>query len=42
MGLKFEYDEPNGVIRQDGRAISLSDPQAFELISQAWLRSGHC
>lgn len=40
MDLKFEYDESNGVIRQDGRAISLSDPQAFELISQAWLRSG--
>lgn len=40
MSLKFEYDESVGVIRHDGRELTLSDPEAFELISQAWLRSG--
>lgn len=40
MSLKFDYDEAAGLIRHNGREISLSDPQSFELISQAWLRSG--
>ena len=40
MGLQFEYDESAGVIRHEGRELSLADPEAFELISQAWLRSG--
>ena len=40
MGLQFEYDEVAGLIRHDGRELLLADPEAFELISQAWLRSG--
>lgn len=40
MGLHFEYDEAAGVIRFGGRELTLADPEAFELISQAWLRSG--
>lgn len=40
MGLRFDYDESAAVIRHNGRELSLSDPEAFELISQAWLRSG--
>jgi len=40
MSLQFEYDETAGVLRHDGRELSLADPQAFELISRAWLRSG--
>ena len=40
MGLQFEYDESSGVIRHEGRELTLADPEAFELISQAWLRSG--
>ena len=35
MGLQFEYDESAGVIRHEGRELSLADPEAFELISQA-------
>jgi cephalosporin hydroxylase len=40
MSLRFDYDESDGVIRHNGRELSLADPEAFELISQAWLRSG--
>ena len=40
MSLRFDYDEAAGVVRHDGRELSLSDPAAFELISQAWLRAG--
>lgn len=40
MSLQFEYNEAAGVIRHDGRDLTLADPEAFELISQAWLRSG--
>lgn len=40
MSVQFEYDEANGVIRHAGRELGLSDPEAFELISKAWLRSG--
>ena len=40
MSLQFEYDEAAGVIRHDGRDLPLADPEAFELISQAWLRAG--
>jgi len=40
MGLHFEYDEAAGLLRHEGRELQLSDPEAFELISKAWLRSG--
>lgn len=40
MSFQFEYDEAAGVIRHDGRELTLADPEAFELISRAWLRSG--
>lgn len=40
MSLQFEYDEVAGLLRCNGRELSLADPEAFELISQAWLRSG--
>lgn len=40
MSLHFEYDEAAGVLRHEGRELQLSDPEAFELISKAWLRSG--
>ena len=40
MGLQFEYDDAAGVIRHEGRELPLAAPEAFELISQAWLRSG--
>mgnify|MGYP003950485253 FL=1 len=40
MNLRFDYDEAAGVICHNGRELSLSDPEAFELISQAWLRNG--
>jgi cephalosporin hydroxylase len=40
MGLQFEYDENAGLLRLDGRELPLDDPEAFELISRAWLRSG--
>ena len=40
MTLQFEYDETAGVLRHNGREVSLSDPEGFKLISRAWLRSG--
>lgn len=40
MTLKFEYDESLGLIRCNGREIDFSNPEAFELISRAWLRAG--
>lgn len=40
MGLKFEYDESAGVIRVEEQELRLDDPEAFDLISKAWLRSG--
>ena len=40
MALCFEYDDAAGVVRHGGRELSLEDPQAFELISRAWLRAG--
>lgn len=40
MNLNFEFDEASGVIRCDDRTISISDPEAFELVSKAWLRCG--
>ena len=40
MSLRFDYDEAAGVVRCNGRELSLADPEAFELISQAWLRAG--
>ena len=40
MSLRFDYDEDAGVVRCNGRELSLSDPEAFEVISRAWLRAG--
>ncbi len=40
MSLRFDYDEAAGLVRCNGREISLADPEAFELISEAWLRAG--
>lgn len=40
MNLQFEYDEAAGVVRHHGRELSLAKPEAFELISRAWLRAG--
>ncbi|MFN9661028.1 MAG: cephalosporin hydroxylase family protein [Cyanobacteriota bacterium] len=40
MPLQFDYDEHAGVVRHDGRELSLASPEAFELISKAWLRAG--
>jgi cephalosporin hydroxylase len=40
MNLRFEYDEPAGVVRTSEGEYSLSDPKSFALISQAWLRAG--
>ena len=40
MDIKFEFDSRSGIIRFDQTEISLDDPQAFELLSQAWLRCG--
>jgi len=40
MSLQFEYDEAAGLVRHNGQELSLDDPDAFELISRAWLRAG--
>ena len=40
MSLHFEYDETSGVVRSNGKELGLSEPEAFELISRAWLRAG--
>lgn len=40
MSLQFEYDEAAGVLRHNGRELGLQDPEAFGLISRAWLRAG--
>lgn len=40
MSLQFEYDEAAGVVRHDGKVLGLAEPEAFELISRAWLRAG--
>lgn len=40
MSLRFDYDESAGVVRHNGKELDLADPQAFEILSQAWLRSG--
>jgi cephalosporin hydroxylase len=46
MALKFEFDEQASLIRvpaeigQAAREVKLDDPEAFRLISQAWLRAG--
>jgi len=40
MSLKFEYDEAAGVVRHHDQEHSLEEPEAFELISRAWLRAG--
>lgn len=40
MSLQFEYDDASGVLRHNGRELDLANPEAFELISRAWLRAG--
>lgn len=40
MGLSFHFDEDSGILTHAGREISLSDPESFSLLSQAWLRAG--
>ena len=40
MSFQFEYDESLGVVRHNGRELDLANPEAFELISRAWLRAG--
>ena len=40
MSIQFEYDEAAGLLRHNGQELSLEDPEAFELISRAWLRAG--
>jgi cephalosporin hydroxylase len=40
MPLKFEFDEQAGLIRHEGREVSISCSEAFDLISCAWLRVG--
>jgi cephalosporin hydroxylase len=40
MSLKFEFDEQAGLIRHEGREISLSSAEAFDLISRGWIRAG--
>jgi len=40
MSLHFEYDEDAGMVRNNGKELKLSEPEAFELISRAWLRAG--
>lgn len=40
MSKKIEIDEQAGVVRHDGKVYSLSSPEAFNLISKAWLRAG--
>lgn len=40
MTLQFEYDESSSVVRHNGRELALESPEAFELISRAWLRAG--
>jgi cephalosporin hydroxylase len=40
MSLQFEFDESAAVVRHNGRELGLGDPEAFDLISRAWLRAG--
>ena len=40
MSFKFEYDEAAGLVRYNGKELALSEPEAFELVSRAWLRAG--
>ena len=40
MSIHFEYDEAAGLVRHNGQELSLDDPEAFDLISRAWLRAG--
>jgi len=46
MALRFEFDENAGVVRLPAsgdtaaRELRLDDPEAFALVSQAWLRAG--
>jgi len=40
MGLSFSFDGDASVIRCNNEELSLSDPRAFQILSDAWLRSG--
>jgi cephalosporin hydroxylase len=40
MSDQFEYDEAAGLVRHNGQELNLDSPEAFELISRAWLRAG--
>ena len=40
MGLSFSFDGDASVIRCNDEELSLSDPRAFQILSDAWLRSG--
>jgi cephalosporin hydroxylase len=40
MSLHFEYDEAKSLITVGDRQLGLDSPEAFALISRAWLRSG--
>ena len=40
MGLSFSFDSDASIIRCNDEELSLSDPKAFKILSDAWLRSG--
>ena len=40
MSLQFRFDASSGVVEADGKQYPLDHPEAFRLLSQAWLRSG--
>ncbi|WP_413295488.1 cephalosporin hydroxylase family protein [Synechococcus sp. MIT S9452] len=40
MGLSFSFDGDASIIRCNDEELSLSDPRAFQILSDAWLRSG--
>ena len=40
MNLQFQFDASKGVIEVQGKEYPLNHPEAFRVLSQAWLRSG--
>ena len=40
MSMKFEFDQALGIIKHDGKEVPINSPEAFEIISKAWLRTG--
>lgn len=40
MSFRFDFNEQAGIILMDGVEYSLSSPEAFDIISRAWLRVG--